>query len=272
MESGMGKFNIEDIDIRQNVSDFAGIIEPGYEKKIHDVIVDIEARTSAEAAVVTLDSLEGISIDEAANNLFNKFGVGKKKVNNGILLLISNRDGKFRFELGYGLEHIIDEKMRQDLIEKVMGPEFRREHFGPAILGFLKRVSRKIARSRVSNISLASWLAGMLSLVFSAAGIFSSLMLAITVYPDIGRPSALVMLFVKTCIPAMALALAAVTLAIADLSIDPEIPGEQRMISKSIAGLIMGVLAVIWLFTAFFLFTFLAEFMAGIFYLPTSGY
>jgi len=268
----MGKSNIDLIDIRQNVSDFAGIIEPGYEKKIHDVIVDIEARTSAEAAVITLDSLEGMSIDEAANKLFNRFGVGKKKVNNGILLLISNRDGKFRFELGYGLEHIIDEKMRQDLIEKVMGPEFRREHFGPAILGFLKRVSRRINRSRISNISLVSWLAGILSMVFAAAGIFSSLMLAITAYPDIGRPLPLVMLFVKTCIPAMALALAAITLAIADLSMDPEISGEQRIISKSIAGLIMGVLAVISVFAAFFLFPLLAEFTAGVFSLPTSGY
>jgi uncharacterized membrane protein YgcG len=272
MESDMGKSNIDLIDIRQNISDLAGIIEPGYEKKIHDVIADIEARTTAEVAVVTLDSLEGMSIDEAANKLFNRFGVGKKKVNNGILLIISNREGKFRFELGYGLEHIIDAKMRQALIEKVMGPEFRREHFGPAILGFLKRVSRRIARSRVSNLSLVSWLAGILSLVFAAAGIFSSLILTITAYPDIGRPAALVLLFVKTCIPAMVLALAAITLAAADLSIEKDIPGEERIISKSIAGLIMGVLTVISIFAAFFLFPLLADLMAGIFSLPTSAY
>ena len=96
----MVKSIIDEIDIRQNVSDFAGLIEPGYERKIDDIIVNIEARTTAEVAVVTLDTLEGMSIDDAAYKLFNKFGVGKAKENNGVLLLISNKDGQFRFELG----------------------------------------------------------------------------------------------------------------------------------------------------------------------------
>jgi len=135
----MGKFKIEDINIEHNVSDFAGIIEPGFEGRIDSVIAGIEARTTAEVAVITLDTLEGMSIDDAAFKLFNKFGVGKKKENNGVLLLISSHDGQFRIEIGLGLENIIDEKMQKDLVDRIMGPQFKREHFGPAILKFLKK-------------------------------------------------------------------------------------------------------------------------------------
>jgi hypothetical protein len=268
----MDKYNIDEIDIQQNVSDFVGLIEPGFEQKIYDVIVDIEARTTAEVAVVTLDSLEGMTIDDAANKLFNKFGIGKKNINNGVLLLISCNDGKFRFELGYGLEDIIDEKMRKALIEKIMEPEFKREHFGPAILKFLKKVRARVSRSRMSNLSLVSWLTGILSLVFTAAGIFSSLVISLTSFPDIEKPGALVLLFVKTCIPAVLLALSAIVLAIADLSLDLGIAREERIISKSIGGIITGVLAIIFLFAAFFFFPLLADFFAGIISLPTSAY
>jgi len=268
----MEKFNIDEIDIKQNVSDFAGIIEPGFEQKIFDIIADIEARTTAEVAVVTLESLEGMSIDDAANKLFNKFGIGKKKDNNGVLLLISCRDGQFRFELGYGLEDIIDEKMRKALVEKIMGPEFKKEHFGPAILKFLKKVKARISRSRISNLSLVSWLSGILALVFTAAGIFSSLVIALTSFPDIERPGALVLLFLKTCIPAVLLALAAIVLAIADFSLDLGIAREERIISKSIGGIIMGLMAIIIVFAAFFFFPLLADLFAGILSLPTSVY
>jgi uncharacterized membrane protein YgcG len=268
----MGKSNIDKIDIQQNVSDFAGIIEPGFEQKIYDVIVDIEDRTTAEVAVITLDSLEGMSIDDAANKLFNKFGIGKKIQNNGVLLLISCSDGQFRFELGYGLEDMIDKKMRKALIEKIMGPEFKREHFGPAILKFLLKVRARISRSRMSNLSLVSWLTGILSLLFAAAGIFSSLVIVLTAFPDIERPGPLLLLFVKTCIPAMLLALAAIILAIIDFSLDLGIPREERIISRSIGGIIMGILAIVLIFAAFFFFYDLANILAGILSLPTAIY
>jgi uncharacterized membrane protein YgcG len=268
----MKKFNIDDIDIRQNVSDFAGIIEPGFEGKIDNEIVKIEAKTTAEVAVITLDTLEGMSIDDAAFRLFNKFGVGKKKENNGVLLLISNQDGQFRIEIGLGLEDIIDKKMQNDLVGKIMGPEFKREHFGPAILKFLKRVSIRIARSRMSNLSLVSWLSGILSLVFTAAGMFSSVVLALTSFPEIDRPGVLVMLFVKTSIPAVVLALVAIVFAIADFSADLKIVREERIISRSIAGLIMGIVSIIVMFLVFFFFPVITTYIAGIFSLPTGSY
>ncbi|MES0341920.1 MAG: TPM domain-containing protein, partial [Candidatus Humimicrobiaceae bacterium] len=84
--------DLKSIDIKQNVSDFAGIIESSDIEKIDNYIKDVEEKTSVEIAIVTVKSLEGRPIDEVALELFNKFGVGKKDDNNGIMLLISTGD------------------------------------------------------------------------------------------------------------------------------------------------------------------------------------
>ena len=270
----MGKFNIEDINIQLNVNDLACIIEPGFEERIDNVISSIEARTTAEVAVVTLDSLKGMSINEAALRLFNKLGVGKKKENNGVLILISNEDGQFRIQLGLGMETIIDERMRKALVEKIMLPELKREHYGPAILRFLKKVSARITRSKMSNISLASWLSGILSMVFTATGIFSSIEIVLTSFPDIEKPEVLILLFVKTCIIATLLAIAAIVLAIADfsMSLSLGIYRKERIISRSIAGAVMGMIALIIIFIVFFFFPLVTDYIAEVFSLSTGDY
>ena len=111
----MGRSFIDDINIQQNVSDFAGLIEPGYEQKIDNIIVDIEARTTAEVAVITLDTLEGMSIDDAAYKLFNEFGeVVYAKV-------ITRPDGRSK---GFGFVEMAEEDQAQAAIEKLNQSEF----------------------------------------------------------------------------------------------------------------------------------------------------
>jgi hypothetical protein len=85
-------------------------------------------------------------------------------------------------------------------------------------------------------------------------------------------PGPLLLLFVKTCIPAMLLGLVSIVLAIIDFSLDMDIPREERIISKSIGGIIMGILAIIAIFAAFYFFPQLADLFAGILVLPTSAY
>ncbi|MCD4670371.1 MAG: TPM domain-containing protein [Actinomycetia bacterium] len=263
--------NIDDIDIRRNISDFAGIIEAEYIEKIDRVISDIEARTTAEIAVVTLRTLGEISIDDAATRLFNKFGVGKKEENNGVLLLISTEDNQFRIEIGWGLESIINERLEKELVEKLMPPNFKKMHFGPAILKFTKKIFARIKRSEISNLSIVSWLSGILSLIFGVSGIFSSIVIALTSFPDITEPGIVASLFTKTCIPAVLLGMVSIIFSIADLLIDDDII-RNRKISKSIMGMIFGLAALVIIAAIFFFFPLVVDFVADLFSLPTGNY
>ena len=58
-------------------------------------------------AVVVVRSLDGLSIEEAAEKLFNLWGIGKKDRDNGLLFLWSTGDRKVRVEVGYGLEGVL---------------------------------------------------------------------------------------------------------------------------------------------------------------------
>ncbi len=126
------------------VNDFAGILNPQNKKIITALIDKLERNTSAEIAVVTVDSLEGKTIEKYANELFNEWGVGKEGKDNGILILVDLIDHKFRTEVGLGLEKIIKPDFMKDLFEQHAIPEFKSKRFGEGIIYIIKAISAKI--------------------------------------------------------------------------------------------------------------------------------
>jgi len=167
------KNDLSSIDIEDNVSDFAGIIDSRYIKKIDKVIRDIECRTTIEVAVVTIDSLKGEPIDEFALRLFNKFGVGKENINNGILILLSKDDNQFRIEVGLGLEKIVTDDLLKNLKQNFIMPSFKQKKFGKGILKFVDAVSDKVSEGWFSRLSIASLIAGILSGIYSVITLIS---------------------------------------------------------------------------------------------------
>ena len=107
------------------VNDFAGILDTSTIDQITGVISEVNNQTTAEIAVVTIDNLQGITIEEYAVELFEKWGIGKKEKNNGILLLISEEDRKLRIEVGYGLEGVITDLESGRIIDNIIVPQFK---------------------------------------------------------------------------------------------------------------------------------------------------
>ena len=89
------------------VNDYADIVSPEVEEHIININKNLHKETGAQVVVVTVNSLNGYSVEEYATTLFRKFGIGDKEKNNGVLLLISKGDRLLRIEVGYGLEGAI---------------------------------------------------------------------------------------------------------------------------------------------------------------------
>lgn len=79
------------------------------EVEINLMIKELEEKTEAEFAVVSIPSLNNYTIEEYANELFNKLGIGKGDKDNGVLLLFSRTDNKVRLEIGRGLEGCLND-------------------------------------------------------------------------------------------------------------------------------------------------------------------
>ena len=91
------------------IYDDGNIIDDDVESQINDMLVDLEEKTEVEFAVITVEDLQGLEIEEYANNLFNTLGIGKKGEDNGLLLLISQSDERVRLEIGRGLEGCLND-------------------------------------------------------------------------------------------------------------------------------------------------------------------
>jgi uncharacterized protein len=128
------------------VNDFAGIIDNVSKEKINLIIDELERKTGAEIAVVTLTSLEDENIEDFANRLFEKWGIGKKGKNNGVLILVAFKEKKIRIETGYGIEGIIPDAKAGRIIREIMAPLFQEGKFGEGILNAVYMISQEIAK------------------------------------------------------------------------------------------------------------------------------
>lgn len=141
---------ITDIRPVNYVTDLAGVLAQATATRINAMAGDVERKTGAQIAVVTIKSLEGRGIDEYAVDLYKHLGVGHKD-DRGVLLLIAPIDRKYRIEVGYGLEPVINDARAGD-IGRAMVPYLRQGDYNSAALLASGSLATRIAE--VSNVKL----------------------------------------------------------------------------------------------------------------------
>jgi len=105
---------IKDIHPTGYVTDLAGVIHADSKARLESLGLELEQKTGAQMAIVTVRSLEGESVEQYANDLYTQLGIGTKKENRGVLLLVAPTDRKSRVEVGYGLEPVINDARAGD--------------------------------------------------------------------------------------------------------------------------------------------------------------
>src|SRR5271166_6308546 len=135
---------IADIRPEGYVTDLAHVIDPTTKAKLEALCAEVEHKTGAQVAVVTVDSLDGQSKEDYAANLYKHLGIGSKKDNRGVLLLMAPTERQYKIEVGYGLEPVINDARAGD-IGREMVPDLRRGDYSAAVLLATTRVAQLIA-------------------------------------------------------------------------------------------------------------------------------
>ncbi len=138
---------IADIRPQGYVTDLAQVIDPATKAKLETLCAEVEQKTGAQIAVVTVDSLDGQSREDYAADLYKHLGVGSKKDSRGVLLLVAAKDRQYKIEVGYGLEPVINDARAGD-IGREMVPDFRRQDYGAAVLLGTTRIAQLIAADK----------------------------------------------------------------------------------------------------------------------------
>ena len=133
------------------VTDLAGVLSPTEKQFLENKLVSIDDSSSNQIAVVILPTLDGYPIEEYATKLFRTWGIGNKKTNNGILLLIAINDRKVRIEVGYGLEGAIPDITSNNIINNDIKPAFKQEAYFDGI----NAATDNIAKAAVGEYKVA---------------------------------------------------------------------------------------------------------------------
>ena len=134
------------------VVDQSSIIDSATKSRMDAWILELKQKTTAEVAVVTVDSTGPLSIEEYAVNLFKRFGIGQRGKDNGVLLLVAFKDHHMRIEVGYGLEGAITDAYSSRIINTIIAPEFKEGRFSDGIEKGAAAIVTLIAKEY--NISL----------------------------------------------------------------------------------------------------------------------
>jgi uncharacterized protein len=128
------------------VSDFANVISSSDEQQLTSMITELRQKTGAEIAVVTLQSLEDGEIDDFTNRLYEKWGIGQKGKDNGLMFLAAMKERKMRIEVGYGLEGAIPDAKAGRIRRDVITPYFKAGSPGKGIVAGIAALSLEVAK------------------------------------------------------------------------------------------------------------------------------
>ncbi len=111
------------------VNDYAKLFSPATAQAVEQTLRSFEETDSTQVAVLTIDSLDGDAIEDFCIRTVEKWGVGQRGKDNGVLLLVVKNDRKLRIEVGRGLEGVLTDLTAGRIIDTVIRPPFKAGRF-----------------------------------------------------------------------------------------------------------------------------------------------
>ncbi|MEI6093726.1 MAG: TPM domain-containing protein [bacterium] len=119
-------FAFEIPKLESRVNDTAGILSSATKDKLEKLLEDYETKTTNQFIILTVDSIQDAgSIEQYGIAVADKWKPGRKKEDNGLILIVAAKDRKVRFEVGYGLEGKLPDVVAFRIIKEQILPFFR---------------------------------------------------------------------------------------------------------------------------------------------------
>ena len=141
------------LNVQGYVNDFAGVLNATTVDGLTRLNAEVDQKAKAQIAVVTIKTLEGDTVEDFANHLFKKWGVGYKGTDRGVMVLLATDDHKYWTEVGYGLEPILPDG-KVGGFGRDMVPSLRQGDYNSAVVQMVSQITEVIAQD--SHISLDS--------------------------------------------------------------------------------------------------------------------
>ena len=168
--------------LRGRVNDYANLMPANRAQALEQRLEQFENETGHQIAVLTIPSLGGEDIAGFGIRVAENWKIGKKKFDDGAILIVARDDHRLRIEVGYGLEGVLPDAVANRIIQEIIVPRFRDNDFPGGIEAGVEAIMKvtsgeplpETARKRkAASRSYIPLIAPLLLLVFFFFSIFS---------------------------------------------------------------------------------------------------
>ncbi len=130
---------------RYYVEDYANLVNASHEQSLNGILQELEQKTGAQYIILTVDTTGGMPIEQFSIELSEKWKLGQKGKDNGMLFTLAAKERKYRFEVGYGLEGYITDQFCGWVGRDVLVPYLKQGNYSDGIYQANLRIIQKIA-------------------------------------------------------------------------------------------------------------------------------
>jgi len=142
LSASVAALPVKQVELTGYVNDYVGVLSQEDVAQINGMAQSLQQSGKAEVAVVIVDSLEGLPIEEYAISVAH--GHLGNKQDNGLLLLVSIGDRKYRAEVGYGLEGDLNDAKIGRLQREYLVPAFKEEDYGKGLVTLMAAIHEEL--------------------------------------------------------------------------------------------------------------------------------
>jgi uncharacterized protein len=130
--------------LKGRVTDLTGTLKPEQVSSLEQLLRSFEARKGSQIAVLIVPTTAPETVEQYALRVGEQWKIGRKKVDDGAILVVAKDDRTLRIEVGYGLEGALNDATASRIIREVIVPRFREGDFFGGISAGVDRMIRVI--------------------------------------------------------------------------------------------------------------------------------
>jgi uncharacterized protein len=139
------------------VVDQTGTLAAGDIAALTQTLKDLETRKGSQIAVLIVPTTDGEAIEQFSLRVAEAWKIGRKKIDDGALLVIAKNDRRLRIEVGYGLEGALTDATTKRIIDEVITPKFKTGDFAGGVAAGVDRMVRIIDGEKLPEPEPPHW-------------------------------------------------------------------------------------------------------------------
>jgi uncharacterized protein len=130
--------------LKARVTDLTGTLQPDQQALLEQTLQAFENKKGIQIAVLIVPTTQPETIEQYAIRVAESWKLGRKGVDDGVLLLIARNDRKLRIEVGYGLEGAIPDAVAKRIVSEIITPHFKQDDYFGGIRAGVERIVKVV--------------------------------------------------------------------------------------------------------------------------------